>query len=67
MAHQAHVVDELALDDHGARADHRPGLVADHEDVVGVIARVHEVVAGVEFGERGFADGREDAEGREEA
>jgi hypothetical protein len=59
-------VDEFALDDHGARADHGGGLIANHEDVVRIVAGGDEVVAGVEFRERGFADGGEDAERGEE-
>jgi hypothetical protein len=67
VAHQTHVVDELALDDDGAGADDGGGLVADHQDVVRVVAGGDEVVAGVEFGEGGFAYGGEDTEGWEEA
>lgn len=62
VSDQTHVVYELALDYDGARAHDRAGPVADDEDVVRVVSGVHEVVAGVEFGEGGFADGRENAE-----
>jgi hypothetical protein len=67
MTDQAHVVDEFALDDDGARADNSGGLVADDEDVVGVVAGGNEVVAGGELGGGGFAYCGEDAEGWEVA
>ena len=60
-------MDEFALDDDGAGADDGGGFVADDQDVVGVVAGGDEVVAGIEFGGGGFADGGEDAEGGEEA
>lgn len=67
VADQTHIVDEFAFDDHGARAHDCARRVADHEDVVCVVAAGHEVVAGVEFGEGRFAYCGEDAEGVEKA
>lgn len=59
VSHEPHVVDELALHDDRPRAHHGRRLVADHQDVVCVVARGDEVVPRVEFGLCGFADGRE--------
>lgn len=64
---QAHVVDELALDNDRARAHHRRRLVADHQDVVRVVARRDEVVPRVEFRLRRLAHRREHPERREVA
>jgi hypothetical protein len=67
VADEAHVVDELALDDHGARAHHRRRLVADHQDVVRVVARRDEVIPLVEFPLRWFSYRCEYSQSREVA
>lgn len=67
VADQAHVVDELALDNDRARAHHRRRLVADHQDVVRVVARRDEVVPRVELPLRRLAHRREHPERREVA
>lgn len=67
VADQAHVMDELALDNDGARADHYVRLVADHQDVVCVVPRRDEVVPCVELRLGWFADGCEHTERREVA
>jgi hypothetical protein len=56
MAHKTEIVDELALDNHGSCTDHDVLAIADHEDVVGVIAGGHEVISFVELLESRFAD-----------
>ena len=66
VSDEPHVVDELALNNHGASADYCVGTVEHDEHVVGIIAGAHEVVTCVELGFGGFTDGCEDAEGGEE-
>ena len=58
---------EFPLHDHGAGTHDGGCFIADYQDVIGVVAGGDEVVASVELGESGFADGCEDAEGGEEA
>jgi hypothetical protein len=60
VADQAHIMDELALNNYGTGADNFFLFVADDEDVIGVVARRDEIVAGVELGKCGFADGGQD-------
>ena len=62
MAHKTEVVDELALNDYGTCTDDDVLAIADHEDIVGVIAGRHEVISLVKFRESGFADCGQDSE-----
>ena len=62
MAHKTEAVDELALNDYGTCTDDDVLAIADHEDIVGVIAGRHEVISLVKFRESGFADCGQDSE-----
>jgi hypothetical protein len=62
VAHKTEAVDELALNDYGTCTDDDVLAIADHEDIVGVIAGRHEVISLVKFRESGFADCGQDSE-----
>lgn len=49
MAHKTEAMDELALNDYGTCTDDDVLAIADHEDIVGVIAGRHEVISLVKF------------------
>jgi hypothetical protein len=66
MAHKTEAVDELALNNYGTRTNDDVLAIADHQDIVGVIAGCHEVISLVEFRESGLADGGQDSECWEE-
>jgi hypothetical protein len=67
VSHQAHVVDEFALHDHGARADDGRGGVEDDENVVGRGDGGHEGEVRGEGFVGGAAHGGEDTQRVEEA
>lgn len=56
MTHETEVVNKLALDNHSPCTDDNILAIADHEDVVGVIAGGQEVVSCIEFFESGLAN-----------
>ena|SRR2546423_2990546 len=67
VAHETEAVDKLAFNDHRTCTDHRVLIVADYEDIVGVVAGCHEVVTLIEFRKGRFADSSQDSERREKA
>ena len=67
VADPTKIVDEFVFDEDGSCADDSGGIVEHDQDIVGVVVAEEVVVAGIEGGFGGFANGSEDAKRRKEA